>query len=94
MKKAPQIISVIFMSTILLPYSADKYIIYSRGSVVGIATAYEQDNSGIGARVLVASRLYTSPYSPNRFWVHTILYLPYLMGTGGVRACSCPLTFY
>jgi hypothetical protein len=36
----------------------------SRGSAVGIATVYGFDDGGVGVRVPLASRNFTSPYRP------------------------------
>jgi hypothetical protein len=38
----------------------------SRGSVVGIAIAYGLDDRGFGFRIPVASRIFISPYHPDR----------------------------
>jgi hypothetical protein len=40
----------------------------SRDSVVGIATCYGLDNRGVGVRVPVGSRIFSSPYRPDRLW--------------------------
>jgi hypothetical protein len=40
----------------------------SRGSVVGIATAYWLDDREVGVRVPVESRIFTSPYRLDRLW--------------------------
>jgi hypothetical protein len=42
--------------------------IMSSGSTVGIATGYELDNRGIGVRVPVGSRTYTSLYRRDWLW--------------------------
>jgi hypothetical protein len=39
----------------------------SRGSVVGIVTGYGQDDRGVGVRVPVRARIFTSPYRPDQF---------------------------
>jgi hypothetical protein len=36
------------------------------GKSVGIATSYELDDRGIGARALVGSKIFLSPYRPDR----------------------------
>jgi hypothetical protein len=36
---------------------------------VGIATIYWLDDRGVGVRVLVGSRIFTSPCRPDRLWV-------------------------
>jgi hypothetical protein len=48
----------------------------SRDNVVGIATGYGLDDRGVGVRVLVGSRIFSSPRRPDRSGVHA-------MGTGG-----------
>jgi hypothetical protein len=40
----------------------------SRGSAVGITTAYGLDDRGFGVRVPVVSRIFSSPYRPDRLW--------------------------
>jgi hypothetical protein len=40
----------------------------SRGSVVGIATGYGLYDRGVGVRVPVVSRIFTSPNHPDRLW--------------------------
>jgi hypothetical protein len=40
----------------------------SRDSSVGIATGYVLDDRGVGVRVLVGSRIFSSPQSPDRLW--------------------------
>jgi hypothetical protein len=40
----------------------------SRDSVVGIATGYGPDNLGVGVRVPVGSRIFSSPRRPDRLW--------------------------
>jgi hypothetical protein len=40
----------------------------SRDSAVGIATGYGQDNRGVGVRVLVGSRIFSSLRRPDRIW--------------------------
>jgi hypothetical protein len=40
----------------------------SRDSVVGIATGYGLDGQGVGVRVPVWARIFTSPCRPNRLW--------------------------
>jgi hypothetical protein len=39
-----------------------------RGGVVGIANDYGLDNRGVGVRVPLGSRIFSSPYRPDRFW--------------------------
>jgi hypothetical protein len=40
----------------------------SRDSVVGIATGYELDDRGVGIRVPVGYKIFTSPCRPDRLW--------------------------
>jgi hypothetical protein len=40
----------------------------SRVSVVGIATGHGLDERGVGVRVPVGSRIFSSPRRPDRFW--------------------------
>jgi hypothetical protein len=42
------------------------HFIRSRDSVVGIATSYGLDDRGVGVRVLVGSRIFSSPNRPDR----------------------------
>jgi hypothetical protein len=49
------------MSDRLLPWCRD-------GGAVGIATGYGRDDREVGVRVPVGSRIFTSPYHPDRFW--------------------------
>jgi hypothetical protein len=44
------------------------YFNRSRDSVVGIATGYGLEELGVGVRVLVRSRIFTSPCRPDRLW--------------------------
>jgi hypothetical protein len=39
-----------------------------RGSVVGIATGYGLVDQRIGVRIPIGSRIFISPYRPNRLW--------------------------
>jgi hypothetical protein len=50
------------------------------GSVFGIVTAYGLDDGGVGVRVLVGSRIFTSLYHLDWLGVHPT---SYQMGTGG-----------
>jgi hypothetical protein len=52
----------------------------SRNSAVGIATGYGLDDREAGVRVPVRSRIFTSPYLPDRLWRPPNFYT---MGTGG-----------
>jgi hypothetical protein len=40
----------------------------SRGSAVGIATGYGLEDQGVGVRVPVGSRIFSSPRRPDRLW--------------------------
>jgi hypothetical protein len=40
----------------------------SQDSVVGIATGYGLNDVGVGVRVPGRSRIFTSPYRPDRLW--------------------------
>jgi hypothetical protein len=40
----------------------------SRDSAVSIATGYELDNRGVGVRVQVVSRIFSSPRHPHQLW--------------------------
>jgi hypothetical protein len=40
----------------------------SRDSVVGIATGWGLDDRGVGFRVLVESKMFSSPRLPDRLW--------------------------
>jgi hypothetical protein len=44
------------------------YITESRDSAVGIATGYGLDDRGVGVRVPVGSRIFSSPRRPDRLW--------------------------
>jgi hypothetical protein len=41
---------------------------FRRGSAVGIVTGYGLDGWGVGVRVPLGSRIFISPYRPDRFW--------------------------
>jgi hypothetical protein len=42
--------------------------VLSWDSVVGIATSYRLDDRGVGVRVPVGSRIFSSPRHPDRLW--------------------------
>jgi hypothetical protein len=42
--------------------------ILNLASVVGIATSYWLDDTGVGVRVPVAARIFSSPRRPDRLW--------------------------
>jgi hypothetical protein len=44
------------------------YIMWSRDSAVGIATGYGLDERGVGVRVPVGARIFTSPCRPDQLW--------------------------
>jgi hypothetical protein len=41
---------------------------WSRDSAVGIATGYGLDDWGVGTRIPVGSRIFSSPRRPDRLW--------------------------
>jgi hypothetical protein len=45
----------------------------SRNSAVGIETGYGVDDQGVGVRVPVGSRIFSSPRRPDRLWGSTQL---------------------
>jgi hypothetical protein len=45
-----------------------KVEISNTDSVVGIATGYGLDDRGVGVRLLVGSRIFSSPRRPGRLW--------------------------
>jgi hypothetical protein len=45
--------------------------------VVGIATAYGLDDKGVGVRVPVGSRIFSSPIRSDRLWGPILLYNGY-----------------
>jgi pyruvate-formate lyase len=56
--------AVSFRSSLLTTIS--QYI--NRRSVVGIATGYGLDDRGVGVRVMVGLKIFTSPSRPDRLW--------------------------
>jgi hypothetical protein len=52
----------------------------SRDSIVGRTTGYGLDNREVGVRVLVGSRIFSSPQHPDWLWAHPA---SYPMGTKG-----------
>jgi hypothetical protein len=44
------------------------YLCISRGSSVGLATGYGLDDGGVGVRVPIGSRMFTSTYRPDWLW--------------------------
>jgi hypothetical protein len=59
-----------FLITMWVPlyYHSTVELERSRDSVVGIATGYGLDKGEVGVRVLVGSRIFTSPCRPDRLW--------------------------
>jgi hypothetical protein len=55
-----------FESLNILIYTFNFY--GSRDSAVGIATSYGLDDRGVGVRVPVVSRIFSSPDRPDRIW--------------------------
>jgi hypothetical protein len=51
----------------------------SRDGAFGIATGYGLDDRGVGVRVPVGARIFSSPRRPDRFWGQAT----YPIGTGG-----------
>jgi hypothetical protein len=57
----------------------------SRAIVVGIATGYGLDDRGVGVRVPVGSRIFSSPRCPDRLWGSTqlpIQWVPEVLSQG------------
>jgi hypothetical protein len=52
----------------------------SRDSVVDIATGYGLDDRGVGVRIPVGTRVFSSPRSPDRFWGSTQPPIQWLLG--------------
>jgi hypothetical protein len=60
-------------------------VVRSRDSVVGIATGYRLDDRGVGVRVPVGSRIFSSPRRPDRLWGPTqppIQWVPWALSPG------------
>jgi hypothetical protein len=52
-----------------LQYLLVLYMLHgSLDSIVGIVTSYGLDDRGAGVRVPVASRIFSSPFRPDRLW--------------------------
>jgi hypothetical protein len=49
----------------------------SRGSAVGTVTGYGLSDRGVGVRIPIGSRIFTSPHRPDRLWG-----LPNLLSNG------------
>jgi glutamine synthetase len=49
------------------PFTEEYLLLGSRDSVVGIATSYGLDDRGVGVRVPVGSRMFSSLNHPDRF---------------------------
>jgi hypothetical protein len=54
-----------------------------RDGAVGIATVYGPDNRGVGVRVPVVSRIFSSPRRPNRLWGPPNLLSNWYRGSSG-----------
>jgi hypothetical protein len=57
-----QILKIIIIIVVII------IIIGSRDSTVGIASGYGLDGRGVGVRVLVVARFFSSSRRPNWFW--------------------------
>jgi hypothetical protein len=64
----------------------------SRHSAVGIATGCGLDDRGVGVRVLVGSRIFSSPRRPDRLWSPPNLLSNGYPGGKAAEAWSWPLT--
>jgi hypothetical protein len=49
-------------------FVSDTFNKVNRNSAVGIATGYGLDDRGFRVRVPLASRIFTSPWRPDRLW--------------------------
>jgi hypothetical protein len=67
------------MKSIKIKYTM-AYTIRSRDNAVGIATGYGLDDQGVGVRVPVGARIFSSPQRQTGSGVHPA---SYPMGTGG-----------
>jgi hypothetical protein len=56
----------VFYNPILFAICTSTFM--SHGNIVGIASGYGLDYQGVGARVLVESRIFASPYHPDWLW--------------------------
>jgi hypothetical protein len=77
---APRIRNLSSITRFLLPSFYDVY--RSMDSVVGIATSYGMDDRGVGVRVPVGSRIFSSPNCPDR-----------LCGPPNLLSNACPGLF-
>jgi hypothetical protein len=57
------------LRTATVGYGSRNFESLGRDSAVGIATGYGLDDGGIGVRVPVGSRIFSSPRRPDRLWV-------------------------
>jgi hypothetical protein len=64
----------------------------SRDSAVGIATGYGLDDRGVGIRVPVGSRIFSSPRCPDRLWGPPSLLSPGVKRLGREADHSPPIT--
>jgi hypothetical protein len=62
-----------FQKTVLLK-NKQFYFFMTRDSSVGIATGYGLDGRGVGVRVPVGSRIFSSQHSPDHFGTHPASY--------------------
>jgi hypothetical protein len=72
---------VLHFSLRLLPET----FFFPRDSAVGIATGYGLDDRGVGVRVPVGARIFTSPCRPDRLWGPTqfpIQWVPGILSLG------------
>jgi hypothetical protein len=62
---------LLFINDLKVSFISFFFITYglrSRDSVVGIATGYGLNERGVGVRVPVGSRIFSSPRRPDRLW--------------------------
>jgi hypothetical protein len=86
----PRLFWLRFLFVFLIP-SRPYVSICVRDSAVGIATGHWMDDWGVGVRVPVGSRIFSSSRRPDRLWVHPT---SYPLGTGGSLQCvnrSCTM---
>jgi hypothetical protein len=66
------------------------YAYRNRDSAVGIATCYGLDDRGVGGRVPVGSRIFSSPCRPDRLWgPSNLLSTGYRGSFPGSKAAGC-----
>jgi hypothetical protein len=59
---------LMFVIVVVFKLRMDSVTSRSRDSVVDIATGYGLEDGGIGVRVPVGSRIFSSPRRPDRLW--------------------------